>query len=86
MEEEGGDPISHVEYYMNRNDLTRLSNKVVASGTRFELNQSTAFEMTTSDGVGIPHVPYSLFNGVKKKVVNIDLIVLEVSLVCISYM
>ena len=84
LEGEGGDPICHVEHYMNRNDFRWSPKKVVESGRRFELNPNTDFEMTTSDSVGIPYVPYSLFNKDKKKAVNIDLIVLKVSSVSIS--
>jgi len=75
------DPINHVEYWSNRDD-TRFVYEMNESGAEYPLSKDgCTFVLSTSDGVDIPCIPYHLIHKVKKNAVNIDLIVLKVSLV-----
>jgi len=75
------DPISHVEFYVNRDD-NNISYQTIQSGTVCSLGprHDTTFSLTTSDGSDIPSIPYPAIDKIKKKAVNVDLIVMKVSL------
>ena len=79
------DPINHVEYWSNRDD-TRFVYEMNESGAEYPLSKDgCTFVLSTSDGVDIPCIPYHLIHKVKKNAVNIDLVVLKVSLVINSF-
>ena len=79
------DPINHVEYWLNR-DYIRFVYEMNESGAKYPLSKDgCTFVLSTSDGVDIPCILYHHIHMVKKNAVNIDLVVLKVSLVINSF-
>ena len=80
-EEDEVDPIDRVEHYLN---IKEHRHTILKSGIECNCPAASerSFRLTTSNGAGIPYIPYTRISKVKKEAVNIDLIVLKVSLVC----